>query len=776
MKRFGKLLIASVVVLAAAGAGYYAWLKLKPPGLPAGIVSTNGRVEATQVDISTKIPGRVIEIVPHEGDMVSPGEVVARVDTSETLAQFHQAQASAELARQTLVTRQAEVASDEAQLNFANEELRRTATLVSKGWSTHELLDQRNQQLKSADAALKAAMSQVDEARATVKTADARVEELQAVINDSTIKSPVQGRLQYRLVEPGAVLPPGGKIATVIDLNDVYTTVYLPSAQAGRLKVGNDPDAARLVIDAYPDYIFPASVSFVAPEIAVHPQDRRGPVRTRAALLSGQAAKAARRAQGHGRADQVGAAGGRICEARSRRRMAGGARSQAAVRGRAGWQVGCGTMSALVETERPQKVVPVAASLNGVTHRYGKTVALDSVTLEIPGGCMAGLIGPDGVGKSTLLGLIAGVRKIQTGEVRALDGDLKDTAFRQGAYARIAYMPQGLGRNLYPTLSVFENLDFIGRLFGQGEAERKARIDDLTRSTGLDPFLDRPAGKLSGGMKQKLSLCCSLIHDPDLLILDEPTTGVDPLSRRQFWELIDRIRGQRPQMSVVVATAYMEEADQYAWLAAMDGGRVIATGSPAEIKKRAGVQDLEAAFIALLPEEKRKGHKAVEIPPRKQEAGPPAIEADGLTKRFDKFVAVDHVSFRIEKGEIFGFLGSNGCGKSTTMKMLTGLLPATEGKAMLFGQPVGGEDMEMRRRVGYMSQAFSLYGELTVRKNLELHAKLFDLPVAERGKRVDEMLDRFGLRRLRTSSRKACRSASVSACNWRSPSNIAPRC
>ena len=404
-------------------------------------------------------------------------------------------------------------------------------------------------------------------------------------------------------------------------------------------------------------------------------------------------------------------------------------------------------MTALIERERQQEAAAsVAASLKGVSHRYGKTVALDSVTLEIPAGCMAGLIGPDGVGKSTLLGLVAGVRKIQTGEVRALDGDLKDAAFRQGAYARIAYMPQGLGRNLYPTLSVFENLDFIGRLFGQGEAERKARIDDLTRSTGLDPFLDRPAGKLSGGMKQKLSLCCSLIHDPDLLILDEPTTGVDPLSRRQFWELIDRIRGQRPQMSVVVATAYMEEADQYAWLAAMDGGRVIATGSPAEIKKRAGVQDLEAAFIALLPEEKRKGHKAVEIPPRKQEAGPPAIEADGLTKRFDKFVAVDHVSFRIEKGEIFGFLGSNGCGKSTTMKMLTGLLPATEGKAMLFGQPVGGEDMEMRRRVGYMSQAFSLYGELTVRKNLELHAKLFDLPVAERGKRVDEMLDRFGLR------------------------------
>jgi ribosome-dependent ATPase len=404
-------------------------------------------------------------------------------------------------------------------------------------------------------------------------------------------------------------------------------------------------------------------------------------------------------------------------------------------------------MTVLLEAERRQKVAAVVASLEGVTHRYGKTVALDNVTLAIPAGRMTGLIGPDGVGKSTLLGLIAGVRKIQTGEVRALDGDLKDHAFRQGAFARIAYMPQGLGRNLYPTLSVFENLDFIGRLFDQGETERKARIDDLTRSTGLDPFLERPAGKLSGGMKQKLSLCCSLIHDPDLLILDEPTTGVDPLSRRQFWELIDRIRARRPQMSVVVATAYMDEAEQYAWLAAMDGGHVIATGSPAEIKNKVGAKDLESAFIALLPEEKRKGHKAIEIPPLKHEGGTPAIEADGLTKSFGAFTAVDHVSFKIEKGEIFGFLGSNGCGKSTTMKMLTGLLPPTSGTAKLFGEAVSGaEDIEMRRRVGYMSQAFSLYGELTVRRNLELHAKLFDLSVAERGKRIDEMLDRFGLR------------------------------
>src|SRR6516225_8270209 len=150
--------------------------------------------------------------------------------------------------------------------------------------------------------------------------------------------------------------------------------------------------------------------------------------------------------------------------------------------------------------------------------------------------------------------------------------DMADERHRRASYGRIAYMPQGLGRNLYPTLSVFDNIDFFGRLFGQGPAERHARIDELLKATGLDPFWARPCGKLSGGMKQKVSLCCSLMHDPDLLVLDEPTTGVDPLSRRQFWELIDSIRARRPSMSVLVATAYMDEASRFDWLAAMDDG------------------------------------------------------------------------------------------------------------------------------------------------------------------------------------------------------------
>ena len=388
---------------------------------------------------------------------------------------------------------------------------------------------------------------------------------------------------------------------------------------------------------------------------------------------------------------------------------------------------------------------PPVVRLAGVRLRYGKAEALRGIDLNLSPGRMIGLIGPDGVGKSSLLSLVAGARAVQEGTVHVLGGDMADRRHREDVCPRIAYMPQGLGRNLYPTLSVEENLQFFARLFGHGASERRRRIDALTRSTGLYSFLSRPAGKLSGGMKQKLGLCCALIHDPDLLILDEPTTGVDPLARAQFWDLIAGIREDRPGMSVIVATAYMDEAQRFDWLVAMDDGAILATGTPSQILERTGTDHLEAAFAELLPEERKRGHKPVIIPPLDVDEDDIAIEAEGLTMRFGDFVAVDHVSFRIRRGEIFGFLGSNGCGKSTTMKMLTGLLPASEGRAWLFGHEVDPHDIATRRRVGYMSQAFSLYGELTVRQNLELHARLFHVPVDEIPGRVTEMAERFSL-------------------------------
>ncbi len=389
------------------------------------------------------------------------------------------------------------------------------------------------------------------------------------------------------------------------------------------------------------------------------------------------------------------------------------------------------------------------ARLEGLTQRYGKVTALDDVTADIPADCMVGLIGPDGVGKSTLLAIIAGAREIQDGGALVLDGDIADRAHRRAVCPRIAYMPQGLGKNLYPDLSVRENIEYFGRLFGLSRQERIWRIAELLDSTALAPFADRPANKLSGGMRQKLGLCCSLIHDPDLLILDEPTTGVDPLSRRQFWELIDRIRARRPGMSVIVATAYMEEAEQFDWLLALNAGAVLARGTPAQIKTATGAATIEDAFVALLPDGARSGHHKFLIPPRQQvdAEAVPMIVARDLSCRFGDFTAVDRVSFSIGRGEIFGFVGSNGSGKTTTMKMLTGLLPASEGEALLFGKPLDPSDLSSRARVGYMSQSFSLYGELTVRQNLTLHARLFHLDPKMWKQRIAELTASFDLER-----------------------------
>lgn len=384
------------------------------------------------------------------------------------------------------------------------------------------------------------------------------------------------------------------------------------------------------------------------------------------------------------------------------------------------------------------------ARISGVTHRYGKVPALHSTSLELPASQMIGFIGPDGAGKSTLLGLIAGARKMQAGTIEVLGGSMADSGHRRAVCTRIAYMPQGLGKNLYQEISVAENLAFFGALFGLSGSERDARIERLGAATGLLAFLDRPAGKLSGGMKQKLGLCCALIHDPDLLILDEPTTGVDPLSRRQFWTLIADLRRARPAMSVIVSTAYMEEATQCDWLVAMHQGSTLASGTPDELRAATGKEDLEAVFTAL-----QSGQRTVRaplvIPPRPSGVEPPVIVAKDLTRRFGKFTAVDRVSFTIERGEIFGFLGSNGCGKTTTMKMLTGLLAPSEGKAEVCGKPVDASDLSIRRRVGFMSQSFSLYGELTVRQNLLLHARLFHLAAAAVNDRTDKLLTEVGL-------------------------------
>ena len=385
------------------------------------------------------------------------------------------------------------------------------------------------------------------------------------------------------------------------------------------------------------------------------------------------------------------------------------------------------------------------ARINSLSHKYGNIIALENITLDIPAGKMIGFIGPDGVGKSTLLSIISGVKIIQTGEVEVLGGNIKDKNYRRRICAKIAYMPQGLGKNLYMTLSVYENIEFFARLFGQEKKERNERILQLLKSTGLLQFKDRPAGKLSGGMKQKLGLCCALIHDPDLLILDEPTTGIDPLSRREFWKLISSIKEKNENMSVLIATAYMEEAASFDTIIAMDDGKILLEGTLKELLGKTKCDNIDDAFIQLLPQEKRVGHKKLVVPVKNDYKDDYAIEAENLIMQFGDFIAVNNVNLKIKQGEIFGFLGSNGCGKTTTMKMLTGLLTPTSGKAKLFGEEVKDNSLQMKEKVGYMTQAFSLYNELTILENLELHAKLFHIK-EDREKRIEYLLEKFDLK------------------------------
>ncbi|TWC26332.1 MULTISPECIES: ribosome-associated ATPase/putative transporter RbbA [unclassified Pseudomonas] len=386
----------------------------------------------------------------------------------------------------------------------------------------------------------------------------------------------------------------------------------------------------------------------------------------------------------------------------------------------------------------------LALQATGLQHRYGQQQVLSDITFSLPAGTRCGLIGPDGAGKSSLLGLIAGVKTLQDGQLDVLSGSIQDRRHRISLYSRIAFMPQGLGGNLYPELSISENIHFFATLFGLSGAECDQRMQSLLLATDLQRFAERPAGKLSGGMKQKLGLCCALIHEPDLLILDEPTTGVDPLSRRRFWELIDDVRRQRPQLTLLVATAYMEEAEQFEHCLMLDGGKLIAAGLTSELGAATPSGKLDEAFTHFQGDSGRDNQPLV-IPARTNATADIAIEAHDLTLRFGDFTAVDKVSFAIGRGEIFGFLGSNGCGKTTTMKVLTGLIPASEGRATLLGNPVNAKDLATRKRVGFMSQSFSLYGELSVRQNLDLHARLFDLPKAESAQRIDELIQRFNL-------------------------------
>lgn len=446
---------------------------------------------------------------------------------------------------------------------------------------------------------------------------------------------------------------------------------------------------------------------------------------------------------------------------------------------------------------------------------YGKTAAVLGVDLTVKRGEMYGLIGPDGAGKSTLMKALAGVLTYDAGLVSVFGLPVRTEKEAEAIKARIGFMPQGLGLNLYPELSIEENIDFFARLRLVPESDLKRRKARLLAMTRLDAFKDRAMKNLSGGMKQKLGLICSLIHEPDLIILDEPTTGVDPVSRRDFWAILASLLWERG-MTALVSTAYMEEASRFHRISLMHGGRILASGSPPEIsslapgvilsirsdagenilsalKNRYGhvqvmgnrykvfmpgrtretacdvfkaelkgirilewdcdAPDLEDVFLQLIGKE--TGRSSEEIVPNASAAPSApaetmienntgqstAISATGLIRDFDHFRAVDTVSFEVPYGEIFGLLGANGAGKTTVIKMLTGILQPTSGDGQVAGADMRTAGREIKERIGYMSQAFSLYTDLSVVENIRLYAGIYGLDRKAEKNRTQWVLD-----------------------------------
>ena len=444
--------------------------------------------------------------------------------------------------------------------------------------------------------------------------------------------------------------------------------------------------------------------------------------------------------------------------------------------------------------------------------RYRKQTAVDGVSITIRRGEIYGLIGPDGAGKSSLMKAIAGVLSFEGGSIEVFGQIVDSEASAERIKGRLGFMPQGLGLNLYPELSVEENIDFFAELREVPPAElvqRKQRLLDMTR---LDKFRNRPMKQLSGGMKQKLGLVCTLIHEPDLIILDEPTTGVDPVSRRDFWAILAQLLRERG-VTALVSTAYMDEAERFQNLSLMFGGRVAAEGTPEEIlhkapgtlieitaaaqieallrlkssfaqveavglKIRVFVPDatpqaareliqslltginidqiqveepsLEDAFIALLHRRQLVGKEEESQVESWLDGEPPdgdgiAIAAVDLTRDFDHFRAVDRISFEVRQGEIFGLLGANGAGKTTAIKMLTGILPPTGGMGTVAGADMRNAGQTIKERIGYVSQAFSLYQDMTVQENLRLFARIYGVPGSRLAGRIGRVVGLAGL-------------------------------
>ncbi len=862
--------IAIVVVLVAAAAGiagatWWYWDR----DANRTELELYGNVDLRQVDLAFNNSQRVAEVLVEEGDRVERGQVVARLDTNRLKPQMQQAEA--ELAAQRDVvermhrgSRPEEIAQARANLRSAQAD----AANAARQYERLKLLTEQSsggavsqQELDNAQATQQVTDARVDVAQATLNLAvagpreeevaeaesrlrgyEARFALLSQELEDAQLTSPVDATVRTRIMEPGEMASPQRPVLQLAVTDPKWVRAYVSEPDLGKVRPGM---SALVGVDSFPERRFDGWVGFISPvaeftpkpvqteelrtslvyEVRVYVKDPQNELRLgmpatvhlcstrrrrRGQRPKTKARRCASRKLKHGKM-------------RSRRRRA----SAAIVRHRSDVGRRVSRMSG-PPTDAP--VLVAREVVKTFRREHGEIVrALDDVSLSVRPGAITALVGPDGAGKTTLLRLTAGLLTADSGTLTVLGIDVKQDP--QNVQNRIGYMPQRFG--LYEDLSVAENLNLYADLHGVTAAQRRERYPRLMEMTALRPFADRLAGRLSGGMKQKLGLACTLVRSPELLLLDEPTVGVDPLSRRELWAIIQQLTGEQ-HLSVLLSTAYLDEAQRCDDAIVLHQGQILMQAAPAEVSELAAgktylleprtdqpARELQAALLAepdvvdAVPEGGRVRmvladkadnqavlrsvpHEAsetttprfedgfmillrkvdsdraesrllpLEHPP--QEAnGSAVVEVHDLVRKFGSFTAVDHLSFEVRQGEVFGLLGPNGAGKTTTFRMLCGLLPATAGKLRVAGADLRMARASARQRIGYVAQKFSLYAQLSVLENIEFFCGAYGLRGKRRRERVNWASISSSCGRLPTCPAVSFPAVTSNAWPWRWP-------
>ncbi len=839
--------IAIVVVLVAAAAGiagatWWYWDR----DANRTELELYGNVDLRQVDLAFNNSQRVAEVLVEEGDRVERGQVVARLDTNRLKPQMQQAEA--ELAAQRDVvermhrgSRPEEIAQARANLRSAQAD----AANAARQYERLKLLTEQSsggavsqQELDNAQATQQVTDARVDVAQATLNLAvagpreeevaeaesrlrgyEARFALLSQELEDAQLTSPVDATVRTRIMEPGEMASPQRPVLQLAVTDPKWVRAYVSEPDLGKVRPGM---SALVGVDSFPERRFDGWVGFISPvaeftpkpvqteelrtslvyEVRVYVKDPQNELRLGmpATVHLALDAKAKARPAPKTKARRCASRKLKHGKMRSRRRRAERSYCPPPLgRGKESkpdeWSANRRTRA---RRSRGGQNLPPRARRD--RSRAGRRLAV-----RAPGAITA-LVGPDGAGKTTLLRLTAGLLTADSGTLTVLGIDVKQDP--QNVQNRIGYMPQRFG--LYEDLSVAENLNLYADLHGVTAAQRRERYPRLMEMTALRPFADRLAGRLSGGMKQKLGLACTLVRSPELLLLDEPTVGVDPLSRRELWAIIQQLTGEQ-HLSVLLSTAYLDEAQRCDDAIVLHQGQILMQAAPAEVSELAAgktylleprtdqpARELQAALLAepdvvdAVPEGGRVRmvladkadnqavlrsvpHEAsetttprfedgfmillrkvdsdraesrllpLEHPP--QEAnGSAVVEVHDLVRKFGSFTAVDHLSFEVRQGEVFGLLGPNGAGKTTTFRMLCGLLPATAGKLRVAGADLRMARASARQRIGYVAQKFSLYAQLSVLENIEFFCGAYGLRGKRRRERVNWALDQFELR------------------------------